>query len=56
MGSSPPPGSEGLSNPEEVKGGRRPTFIHLINPSDVAEHGYVFSGVVPDETRQVEEF
>jgi hypothetical protein len=23
--------SEGLSNPEEVKGGRRPTFIHLMN-------------------------
>jgi hypothetical protein len=34
---SPPRGSEGLSNPEEVKGGRRPTFIHLMNHSDSEE-------------------
>jgi hypothetical protein len=25
--SSPPPGSEGFSNPKEVKGGNMPTFI-----------------------------
>ena len=37
--SSPSHNSEGLSNPEEVKGGWKPTFIHLTNHSEAQEGG-----------------